>query len=168
PEYHGGSSGLLASCVRLELEKQYGSEMRRRKLQKARSKKQREEARLQRQDELEERRVERQRLKEMRELERAEKAAERARQKERETLLKLYNYPKRERGELQQLPHRTTSVKNALRLLALVLKFKKSLQLLHQSSHHRTPTFKEFGTLIKLYDFYIILTARRPVTTSAK
>ena len=28
-EYHGGAvSGLLASCVRLELEKQYGSEMR--------------------------------------------------------------------------------------------------------------------------------------------
>ncbi|KAF7568306.1 Trichoplein multi-domain protein [Pyrenophora tritici-repentis] len=48
-------------------------------LQKARSKKQREEARLQRQNELEERRVERQRLKEMRELERAKKAAERAR-----------------------------------------------------------------------------------------
>ncbi|KAI1523066.1 hypothetical protein PtrSN002B_012093 [Pyrenophora tritici-repentis] len=39
------------------------------KLQKARAKKQREEARLQRQVELEEKRVERQRLKEMREVE---------------------------------------------------------------------------------------------------
>ncbi|KAF7575755.1 Trichoplein multi-domain protein [Pyrenophora tritici-repentis] len=38
------------------------------KLQKARAKKQREEARLQRQVELEEKRVERQRLKEMREV----------------------------------------------------------------------------------------------------
>ncbi|KAI1676288.1 Atrophin-1 multi-domain protein [Pyrenophora tritici-repentis] len=55
-----------------------------RKLREARAReaKQREEAQLQRQVELEERRVERQRLKEMRERERAEKAAERARQKE--------------------------------------------------------------------------------------
>jgi hypothetical protein len=45
------------------------------KLQKVRAKKQREDACLQRQVELEEKRVERQRLKEMRELERAEKAA---------------------------------------------------------------------------------------------
>ncbi|KAF7571799.1 Membrane-bound metallopeptidase [Pyrenophora tritici-repentis] len=52
------------------------------KLQKARAKKQREEARLQRQVELEEKRVERQRLKEIREVERAEKAAERARKVE--------------------------------------------------------------------------------------
>ena len=58
----------------------------------------------------------------------------------RETLLKLYNYPKRERGELQQLSHQVTSVKNALGLLALVLKFKKSLQLLYKNSHHVAAT----------------------------
>ncbi|EFQ88795.1 hypothetical protein CFE70_002961 [Pyrenophora teres f. teres 0-1] len=52
------------------------------KLRKARAKKQREEARLQRQVELEERRVERQRLKDAREHERAENAAERARKVE--------------------------------------------------------------------------------------
>ncbi|KAF7572910.1 Membrane-bound metallopeptidase [Pyrenophora tritici-repentis] len=52
------------------------------KLQKAWAKKQRKEAQLQRQVELEEKRVERQRLKEMREVERAEKAAERARKVE--------------------------------------------------------------------------------------
>ncbi|KAI1669640.1 DUF1682 multi-domain protein [Pyrenophora tritici-repentis] len=83
-EYHGGSvfwspRKLREARAREAVRERDETEE---KLQKARSKKQREEARLQRQDELEERRVERQRLKEMRELERAEKAAERARQKE--------------------------------------------------------------------------------------
>ncbi|KAI1521054.1 hypothetical protein Ptr86124_001422, partial [Pyrenophora tritici-repentis] len=123
-EYHGGSvfwspRKLREARAREAVRERDETEE---KLQKARSKKQREEARLQRQDELEERRVERQRLKEMRELERAEKAAERARQKEERDAAKAIQLPQKGKGELQQLPHRTTSVKNALRLLALVLK----------------------------------------------
>jgi hypothetical protein len=63
----------------------------------------------------------------------------------RETLPKLYNYPKREREKPYKYPQQATSVKNALGLLALVFKFKKSLQLLHQSSHHvaATSTFQK-------------------------
>ena len=83
-EYHGGAVHWSPRKLR---EARAREAVRERdemeeKLQKARAKKQREEAQLQRQVELEERRVERQRLKEIRERERAEKAAERARQKE--------------------------------------------------------------------------------------
>jgi hypothetical protein len=74
------------------------------KLQKARAKKQREEAQLQRQVELEEKRVERQRLKEMRELERAEKAAERARKVEAQHQKKaIQQAQKRKRPALQAI-----------------------------------------------------------------
>ncbi|EFQ92174.1 hypothetical protein PTT_10783 [Pyrenophora teres f. teres 0-1] len=77
------SSGLLASCreARAREAVRERDEIEE-KLQKARAKKQREEARLQRQVELEEKRVERQRLKDVREQARAEKAAERARKVE--------------------------------------------------------------------------------------
>jgi hypothetical protein len=83
-EYHGGAVHWSPRKLR---EARAREAVRERdeieeKLQKARAKKQREEAQLQRQVELEEKRVERQRLKEMRELERAEKAAERARKVE--------------------------------------------------------------------------------------
>jgi hypothetical protein len=80
-EYHGGAvywsprkvrEARAREAVRVQDEIEE-------KLQKARAKKQREEAQLQRQVELEEKRVERQRLKEVRDAERAEKAAERAR-----------------------------------------------------------------------------------------
>jgi hypothetical protein len=83
-EYHGGAvhwSPRKLREARAREAVQERDEMEE-KLQKARTKKQREEARLQRQVELEEKRVDRQRLKEMRELERVEKAAERARQVE--------------------------------------------------------------------------------------
>ena len=74
------------------------------KLQKARAKKQREEAQLQRQVELEEKRVERQRLKEMRELEQAEKAAERARKVEAQHQKKaIQQAQKRKRPALQAI-----------------------------------------------------------------
>ncbi|KAI1686713.1 DUF1682 multi-domain protein [Pyrenophora tritici-repentis] len=96
-EYHGGSvfwspRKLREARAREAVRERDETEE---KLQKARSKKQREEARLQRQDELEERRVERQRLKEMRELERAEKAAERARQKEERDAAKAIQLPQK-------------------------------------------------------------------------
>ncbi|KAI1680344.1 histone H3 [Pyrenophora tritici-repentis] len=96
-EYHGGSvfwspHKLREARAREAVRERDETEE---KLQKARSKKQREEARLQRQDELEERRVERQRLKEMRELERAEKAAERARQKEERDAAKAIQLPQK-------------------------------------------------------------------------
>ena len=78
-EYHGGAvywsprkvrQARAREAVRVQDEIEE-------KLQKARAKKQREEAQLQRQVELEEKRVERQRLKEVRDAEQAEKAAKR-------------------------------------------------------------------------------------------
>ncbi|KAI1580927.1 hypothetical protein PtrEW13061_009804, partial [Pyrenophora tritici-repentis] len=83
-EYHGGSvfwspRKLREARARKAVRERDETEE---KLQKAWAKKQRKEAQLQRQVELEEKRVERQRLKEMREVERAEKAAERARKVE--------------------------------------------------------------------------------------
>jgi hypothetical protein len=83
-EYHGGAvfwspRKMREARAREAVQEQDEIEE---KLQRARAKKQREEAQLQRQVELEEKRVERQRLKEIRELERAEKAAERARKVE--------------------------------------------------------------------------------------
>jgi hypothetical protein len=74
------STGLLASCVRLELEKQYGSEMR----QRRNSKKHGPRSSVRSLNcsvklNSSKRRVERQRLKDARELEQARKAAERAR-----------------------------------------------------------------------------------------
>jgi hypothetical protein len=83
-EYHGGAvhwspRKLREAHAREAVRKRDEMEE---KLQKAQTKKQREEARLQRQVELEEKRAERQRLKEIREVERAEKAAERARKVE--------------------------------------------------------------------------------------
>ncbi|KAI1670731.1 hypothetical protein L13192_06247, partial [Pyrenophora tritici-repentis] len=83
-EYHGGSvfwspRKLREARAREAVRERDETEE---KLQKAWAKKQRKEAQLQRQVELEEKRVERQRLKEMREVERAEKAAERARKVE--------------------------------------------------------------------------------------
>ncbi|KAI1507682.1 DUF1682 domain containing protein [Pyrenophora tritici-repentis] len=92
-EYHGGAVHWSPRKLR---EARAREAVRERdemeeKLQKARAKKQREEARLQRQVELEERRVERQTLKEMRELERAEKAAERARKRKASQVLSPSN-----------------------------------------------------------------------------
>ncbi|KAI1528870.1 hypothetical protein PtrSN001C_009280 [Pyrenophora tritici-repentis] len=83
-EYHGGSvfwspRKLREARAREAVRERDQTEE---KLQKAWAKKQRKEAQLQRQVELEEKRVERQRLKEMREVKRAEKAAERARKVE--------------------------------------------------------------------------------------
>jgi len=96
-EYHGGAVHWSPRKLR---EARAREAVRERdemeeKLQKAWAKKQREEARLQRQVELEEKRVERQRLKEMRELERAEKAAERARQKEERDAAKAIQLPQK-------------------------------------------------------------------------
>jgi hypothetical protein len=76
-EYHGGAvhwspCKLHEARAREAVRERDETE---KKLQKVRAKKQREDAQLQRQVELEEKRVERRRLKEMRELERAEKAA---------------------------------------------------------------------------------------------
>ncbi|KAG9382646.1 DUF1682 domain containing protein [Pyrenophora tritici-repentis] len=98
-EYHGGSvfwspRKLREARAREAVRERDETEE---KLQKARSKKQREEARLQRQDELEERRVERQRLKEMRSLSELRKQLNARARRRRETLLKLYNYPKGKR-----------------------------------------------------------------------
>ena len=84
------------------------------KLQKARAKKQREEARLQRQVELEEKRVERQRLKEIREVERAEKAAERARKVEAQHQKKTFQQAQeRKRPALQAIPSSNKRQKGA-------------------------------------------------------
>jgi hypothetical protein len=83
-EYHGGAvcwSPYKLREARAREAVQERDEIEE-KLQKAQTKKQHEEAQLQRQVELEKKRVERQRLKEMRELERAEKAAECARKVE--------------------------------------------------------------------------------------
>ncbi|KAI1544902.1 rve domain containing protein, partial [Pyrenophora tritici-repentis] len=89
------------------------------KLQKAWAKKQRKEAQLQRQVELEEKRVERQRLKEMREVERAENAAERARKRKALQVLSLSNKRQKRAGaahagvqagdELSATPAKVTS-----------------------------------------------------------
>ena len=83
-EYHGGAVHWSPRKLREARAREAVRERDKieEKLQKARAKKQREEARLQRQVELEEKRVERQRLKDVREQERAEKAAERARKVE--------------------------------------------------------------------------------------
>jgi hypothetical protein len=83
-EYHGGAVHWSPRKLREARAREAVRERdeMEKKLQKARNKKQREEAQLQCQVELEEKRVERQRLKEMREVERAEKAAKRARKVE--------------------------------------------------------------------------------------
>jgi hypothetical protein len=105
-EYHGGA----VHCSPRKLREARAREAVRErdemeeKLEKARAKKQREEARLQRQVKLEEKRVERQRPKEMRELERAEKAAERARKVEAQHQGKaIQQAQKRKRPALQAI-----------------------------------------------------------------
>jgi hypothetical protein len=103
-EYHGGAVHWSPRKLR---EARAREAVRERdeieeKLQKARAKKQREEAQLQRQVELEEKRVERQRLKEIREKERAEKAAKRQRQKdERDRAKALQSSQKGKKRALQ-------------------------------------------------------------------
>ncbi|KAH4206555.1 hypothetical protein HBI95_117190 [Parastagonospora nodorum] len=72
------------------------------KLQKARAKKQRKEARLQRQVKLEERRVERQRLKVVREKEKAKKQAERERQKQQRNAKKAIQLSQRGKRKASQ------------------------------------------------------------------
>ncbi|KAH6234950.1 hypothetical protein HBI42_020280 [Parastagonospora nodorum] len=103
-EYHGGA----VHCAPRKLREARAREAIRErdemeeKLEQARTKKQREEARLQRQVELEEKRVERQRLKETRELERTEKVAERARKGEAQHQKKaIQQAQKRKRPALQ-------------------------------------------------------------------
>ncbi|KAI1513268.1 Tc5 transposase DNA-binding domain containing protein [Pyrenophora tritici-repentis] len=169
-EYHGGSvfwspRKLREARAREAVRERDETEE---KLQKARSKKQREEARLQRQDELEERRVERQRLKEMRELERAEKAAERARQKEERDAAKAIQLPQKGKRRASAATSSNNKRQKRVEAARAGAQVQEEPPAPPSKLTHRTPTFKEFGTLIKLYDFYIILTARRPVTTSAK
>jgi hypothetical protein len=103
-EYHGGAvhwspRKLREAQAREAVREQDETEE---KLQKARVKKQREEARLQRQVELEEKRVERQRLKEMREVERAEKAAERARKVEAQHQRKAIQQPQKRKRPVSE------------------------------------------------------------------
>jgi hypothetical protein len=115
-EYHGGAvhwspRKLREARAREAVRERDETEE---KLQKARSKRQREEARLQRQVELEEKRLERQRLKEMRELERAEKAAERARQVEAQHQKKaIQKAPQRKRKASQVTPSSNKRQKRA-------------------------------------------------------
>ncbi|KAF1936727.1 hypothetical protein EJ02DRAFT_479291 [Clathrospora elynae] len=105
-EYHGGTV-CWSPCKFREAQAREAirerDEMEER-LQKAQAKKQRKEAQLQRQVELEEKRVERQRLKEMREVEQAEKAAERARKVEAQHQKKAIQQPqKRKQPALQAI-----------------------------------------------------------------
>ncbi|KAF1364944.1 hypothetical protein EJ07DRAFT_97132, partial [Lizonia empirigonia] len=115
-EYHGGSVFWSPRKVR---EAKAREAVRERdemeeKLQKARAKKEREEASLQRQIELEERRVERERLKVVREKEKAEKAAQRERQKQERDAAKAIQLS--QRGERQASQAASSSNKRQKRI----------------------------------------------------
>jgi hypothetical protein len=135
-EYHGGAvhwspRKLREARAREAVREQDETE---KKLQKARAKKQREEAQLQHQVELEQRSVERHRLKEARELERAEKAAEGARKVEAQHQKKaIQQAQKRKRPALQAIP---SSNKRQKRVGAAHAGVQARAKLLQPKSHH--------------------------------